>query len=58
MKNENCLLAEPVCEFNCKYCGWNKKTDEERRKQIAKQGLTLCEDGLHRVVIKQEEAYG
>ncbi len=58
MKKGNCLLAEPVCEGNCGKCGWDKETDEERKKQLAKQGLTLCEDGLRRLVVKREEAYG
>jgi hypothetical protein len=52
--NKNCLLEDPNCKRNCANCGWNPKEAERRKKEFVKNGLTLCKDGLHRIVIKRE----
>lgn len=53
--NNNCLLVDSNCNGNCAHCGWNPEEAERREKAIAENGLTVCEDGLKRLNIKQEE---
>lgn len=36
----------------CKNCGWNVDVINKRNRQINEEGLTLCSDGLRRLVIK------
>lgn len=55
MKNENCLLEEPNCDRRCAHCGWDPAEAERRQKALADNGLTLCKDGLNRLVIKRGE---
>jgi hypothetical protein len=49
-----CLLEEPNCKGNCGRCGWNQDEAERREREIAENGLTPCEDGLERLIIKRE----
>lgn len=36
----------------CGKCGWNIDVHNQRVREINANGLTLCEDGLSRLVIK------
>lgn len=54
MKTRKCLLKEANCDMRCAICGWNKEVEERRNKLLAEKGLTLCSDGLKRLVIKRE----
>ena len=55
MKNKKCLLEEPACDGKCAGCGWDPEEAERRKKELAEKGLTLCEDGLRRLIIKRGE---
>ena len=55
---ENCLLTDPNCKGNCGKCGWNPREVERRDKVFAEKGLTRCEDGLERLIIKRREYDG
>lgn len=51
-----CTLGEiPVCHrSNCPTCGWNAEVAACRReylRQHGPEGLTLCSDGLRRLII-------
>lgn len=53
-----CLLRcdpkNPVCEESqCWRCGWNEQENWNRRMLLAVQGLTLCSDGLRRLVLPE-----
>lgn len=52
--SNNCLLEEPNCKGQCAHCGWNPKEAERRERALAQNGLTICKDGLARVIIKRE----
>ena len=62
MKNKNppkytCLLGRDpetsrVCDENqCFRCGWNEREAAFRRDLLQVKGLTLCSDGLRRLVM-------
>lgn len=36
---------------NCRTCGWEAAENERRKKLIAKNGLTLGDDGMKRFVV-------
>ena len=52
-----CLLGRDpetsrVCEENqCCRCGWNEREARFRSMLLAVKGLTLCSDGLRRLVM-------
>lgn len=52
-----CLLRRdpknsPVCEESqCWRCGWNEQEDRNRRMLLSVKGLTMCSDGLRRLVM-------
>lgn len=48
--NTACFCSESRCSIKC---GWNPKGASERKKEIRKNGLTPCEDGTRRLVIKK-----
>lgn len=65
MKEKNlrrltCLLGHdpekhPLCSpAKCHGCGWNKQEAVYRRLLLRENGLTLCPDGLRRLVISRE----
>ena len=39
----------------CEGCGWERAEAARRRAYIKEHGLTLCADGLWRLVMKKEE---
>lgn len=44
--------AEAKCSpWKCYCCGWNADEMARRNRQIKAEGLTLCEDGLERLII-------
>ena len=52
MENK-CLLDDQThyCEYNCDKCGWNPKEVKRRKKLFDKNGLTVCKNGLKRLII-------
>lgn len=56
-----CLLdVDPEHSSKCKpsecpTCGWEAAEAERRSKYLKKHGLTLCADGLRRLIIKKEK---
>lgn len=52
-----CLLRRdpknsPVCEESqCWRCGWNEQEARYRRMLFEAKGLTMCSDGLRRLVM-------
>lgn len=40
---------------DCSTCGWNVHEAQRRRDYLREHGLTLCEDGLYRLVMKKGE---
>ena len=52
-----CLLGRDpknsqVCQENqCWRCGWNEKENRNRLILLSVKGLTLCSDGLRRLVM-------
>lgn len=59
-----CLLGinpenSPKCvPQECRTCGWNSREAELRRAYLKAHGLTLCKDGLWRLVISKPEREG
>lgn len=56
----NCLLRQigaSRCEVRttetCPRCGWDTEVLKERNAEIEANGLTLCPDGLHRLIIRK-----
>lgn len=39
----------------CSGCGWEKQEQKRRQQLFAREGLTRCGDGLHRLVIGSRE---
>lgn len=57
MDEKDCgVYCDPV---KCVNCGHNMEVHAERRKLLAKNGLTKCADGLERLIIpsKQETSW-
>lgn len=56
----NCLLGiDPDASqkrkpSECPECGWNKPVADRRRAYQREHGLTLCADGLRRLVMRKE----
>ena len=61
-KKEECYQGDPECllhnknsqlcsESRCFRCGWNAREARMREILFAANGLTLCSDGLRRLVI-------
>lgn len=61
-RKEDCLQRPPDCllnnrniqlcsESHCFRCGWNEKEDRNRRMLLAAKGLSMCSDGLQRLVM-------
>ena len=46
--------ADTKCKktADCTRCGWNIKEAARRHKYLRKHGLTLCADGLYRLIIE------
>ncbi len=55
--NDRCLLGKEGtsnhCKGACGTCGWNPKVEKARSAQIEANGLTLCSDGLQRLIIRK-----
>ncbi len=56
MKHYICTNRSKVkCDpSECASCGWEKTEAERRKAYVREHGLTLCEDGLRRLVMDQE----
>ena len=56
MKNYICTNRAKVnCDPpTCATCGWESAEEKRRKEYLRKYGLTLCEDGLQRLVIDQK----
>ena len=55
-KNFECtLLSEAKMKdcSGCKHCGWEAAEVERRRTYLREHGLTLCADGLRRLIIQK-----
>lgn len=55
---DNCVLCERTCSndsASCKHCGWNAEEVEHRKKLLAENGATLCDDGLQRLIITRNK---
>lgn len=61
-KKEECYQGPPECllhnkniqlcsESRCFRCGWNAHEARMREIQFAAKGLTMCSDGLRRLVM-------
>lgn len=61
-KKEDCFKGPPECllhnkniqlcsESRCFRCGWNEQVARLRWELLAVQGLTMCSDGLRRLVM-------
>lgn len=61
-KNEECYQGPPECllhdkniqrcsESRCFRCGWYEPEARSRRMLLAAKGLTMCSDGLRRLVL-------
>lgn len=56
-RETRCLLkrdpkTSPTCKpSECVHCGWDETEAACSNYQLKKNGLTLCEDGLRRLVI-------
>lgn len=56
-----CLLgvdpakAQKCKPSECASCGWEAAEAARRREYMKEHGLTLCADGLRRLIIKKEE---
>lgn len=51
---KKCLLEKPNCYGSCANCGWNPSEVKRREELFIKNGLTLCDDGMERLIIKPE----
>ena len=40
---------------DCATCGWGRKETERRSEYIKTHGLTLCADGLRRLVMSEKK---
>lgn len=58
MENICLLVSQNDCNNNCKRCGWNPSEAKKRKKILAENGLTLCEDGLKRLILPKVECEG
>lgn len=49
-----CTLDDQAryCKENCEGCGWNLAVRKKREKAVAENKLTVCKDGLKRLIIK------
>lgn len=61
-KRLKCLLGidpngiERRCDpAKCRACGWEKSEAERRKRDIERNGLTLCDDGLRRYLIPRRK---
>lgn len=50
----NCLLGKAYCLGNCRKCGWNPEEAKRRNQMVADGKLTICKDGLKRLIINRE----
>lgn len=61
-KKEDCFKSPPECLLHnkviqrcamsqCYLCGWNEKENRNRMILLSVHGLTLCSDGLRRLVM-------
>ena len=54
----DCVLIDRTCSFNstsCQHCGWNAEEADHRKKLLTEMGLTLCKDGLQRLIITRDQ---
>lgn len=54
----NCVLRERTCSVDstsCTHCGCNAEEVEHRENLFSEKGLTLCKDGLKRLIITRDE---
>lgn len=42
------------CKYNCGICGWSQKEAKRREKLLSTNGLTVCKDGMKRLIIKRK----
>lgn len=60
MSKTKCLMgidpaqAKKCNASECQNCGWEMSENERRRAYLKKYGLTLCADGLRRLIIRKE----
>ena len=40
--------------YQCHKCGWNQKEKNRRSAILKENGLTLCEDGLSRLILPRD----
>lgn len=56
MAENSCTLVaiDPkYCKNICFDCGWNAEVLKERNAALEANGLTLCSDGLRRLIIRK-----
>lgn len=54
----DCILNDRTCFFDnnsCQHCGWNAEEADHRKKLLTEMGLTLCKDGLQRLIITRDQ---
>ena len=49
-----CDMIDSVCEFDCGNCGHNPKEIKRRQELLKKNGFTVDENGIRRLVITKE----
>lgn len=60
----DCTLDPQAAERNfcrpeqCSYCGWGREERARREAYTEEYGLTLCADGLRRLVMKEKDGKG
>lgn len=48
-------MMEAGCEYcDCAKCGHNMEVAEKRIEEIERKGLTLCEDGIMRYIVRRK----
>ena len=49
-----CDVIDTICEFDCEHCGHNPKEIKRRKELLEKNGLTVDENGIGRLIITKE----
>lgn len=51
-----CTLPQPYreCKQECGRCGWNIEEQKKRQHMIADNKLTVCKNGLKKLIIKRK----
>lgn len=53
--DNRCTLEARECKEHCSKCGWNIKEIKMRKQLLDANRMTVCKDGLKRLIIKREE---